>query len=122
VIARDAARAIAFARVGIGVLIAVAPGRALRAWVGADADRTGAQVIARGLGARDFALGAGGLLALQTGDPARRWVLAGAVADAGDALAMLRAGSDIPTAQRAGFVAFAGGAAAAGAALARSMV
>jgi hypothetical protein len=108
------ARAIAIGRLGFGALLVAAPELLARRWVGADGGRTGTQVMAMGLGARDLALG-GGTLATLSGGGARPWLVASAAADAGDLFATLRHRRDLPAASVAMLVAIAGGAAAAGA-------
>lgn len=117
---RGIVRAVALGRVAVGVAALAAPEPAMRLFVGRDARRPAVQLVTRGLGVRDLALGAGALVALQTGEPARRWILAGAAADAGDAFASL-AGDALPGPLRAGFASFAGGAALLGLALARRL-
>jgi hypothetical protein len=119
---RDLGRAMSLARVGIGLVILAAPERVARGWVGSDGSRGSAQVLIRGVGARDLALGAGTLAALQAGDPVRRWLWAGVLADGADLVATLAAGDAVPAAARAGIVALAGGGAATGVWLARSLV
>lgn len=117
---RCIASAVALGRVGVGVAALAAPESVMRLFVGRDARRPAVQFLARGLGVRDLALGAGALVALRAGDPPRRWMLAGAAADAGDAFAAL-AGDALPGPLRAGFAAFAGGAAVLGLGLARRL-
>jgi hypothetical protein len=80
-------RGLAGGRVGFGVVLTAAPLRLTRTWLGDDAERTGAQILARSLGARDLALGLGALASDR--DHVERWVLAGLVADAADLAATL---------------------------------
>lgn len=92
------ARGLAFNRIAFGVGLVLAPGLYARSWVGSEA--AGAEttkVLARALGARDLALGAGGLLALRAGDTerARRWFAAQGVTDLIDLAATLAA-RDLP--------------------------
>jgi hypothetical protein len=54
------------------------------------------RLLARALGARDVALGVGVLLALRHDAPARGWVEAGGLADAGDVLVTLAALKELP--------------------------
>jgi hypothetical protein len=96
------ARGLALNRISFGAGLIVAPGLYARSWVGLDAageDTT--KVLARALGARDLALGAGGLLALRAGDGerARRWFAAQGLTDAVDLVATLAA-RDVPPAPR----------------------
>jgi hypothetical protein len=106
-------------RIAFGVAFLVAPAFASRGWVGDVANRTGSKVLARGLGARDLALGLGIVIALDRGAPVRGWLEASALADAGDFLATLRGRRDLPRFGRAGVLALAGGSAAVAASLAR---
>jgi hypothetical protein len=110
---RTIARTIAAGRVGFGAFLLAAPGVAAGSWVGADGASAGARTIATGVGARDLALGAGVLSALERGG-ARPWVLASAVADLGDLAGTLRFRRHLPALSVAALIAIAGGAAAAG--------
>jgi hypothetical protein len=87
------AKAQAINRVVLGAGLIAVPGVFGRIWSGREADDARAQVLARGLGARDVALGVGGLLALRDDD--RRWAgrsfSAQAAADAIDLVAVLMA-------------------------------
>jgi hypothetical protein len=66
------ARGLALNRISFGIGLTLAPGLYARTWVGSDAAREDTtKVLARALGARDLALGAGGLLALRAGDMER---------------------------------------------------
>ncbi len=77
-------RAIAVGRVAVGASLIALPGVAGRQWIGdAAADRR-TKAIIRAFGVRDLALGAGTLQALDTGQPARSWVVLGAVSDVVD--------------------------------------
>jgi len=82
-----AVRLIGWARTGLGVVAFLVPWPPARPWIGADAARPTAKTLARGLGARDVALGLGTLLAQQQGSPVRGWLAASALADAGDVAA-----------------------------------
>ena len=83
-------------------------------WVGRDAKTAGVRTLSRGFGARDALLGVGLLRALENGDAddIRRWLLYGAVADAGDLLGTLGSWRRLPRARRllvlAGIVGFGG--------------
>jgi hypothetical protein len=105
------ARGLALNRISFGVGLIVAPGLYARSWVGSNAAGADAtKVLARALGARDLALGAGGLLALRAGDRerARRWFAAQGVTDAVDLVATL-ASRDLPPAPRIFAVVMAAG-------------
>ncbi|HVV24703.1 MAG TPA: hypothetical protein VHF06_35055 [Pseudonocardiaceae bacterium] len=113
--ANTPALVLAMGRLGIGVVATVAPATATRLWLGAaPSDLT--RMLGRSLGGRDFALAAGALLALAVGEPAdvRRWVRAGAVADAVDALATVACWSSLPRANRVATLVASAGAAALG--------
>lgn len=114
-----AVRGLALARVGIGVGATLAPRLASRVQFGTTSP---AQTITvRMLGARDLALGVGALLAARHGSSGMRgWVEAGALADAVDALAFLRAGRGASR-RRALTIAVAGGSAAIGVWAARTL-
>jgi hypothetical protein len=93
------ARGLALNRISFGAGLILAPRLYARTWIGADgADDDRAKLLARALGARDLALGAGGLLALRDGDVdrARQWFAAQGVTDAVDFLATVTAGRDVP--------------------------
>jgi hypothetical protein len=118
--ARQIAEAIAIGRIAIGIVALVAPTVPLRPWVGRDfAWQPRAKLLARSLGARDLALGAGGLVALRDGDRerARRWFAAQGVTDAVDLVATVAA-RDVPLPARL----FAGLVAAGSAAIAAAYV
>ena len=84
-------RAIALARVGIGVVATVTPYAAARLQFGAAPPAQALTV--RMLGVRDLGLGLGALLATGHGSAAERgWAEAGALADAVDAAAFARMG------------------------------
>jgi hypothetical protein len=75
-----------------------APERVTSPWLGSDSGRVGTRVVARGLGARDVALGAGALTA-----PSSRlgpWVIAAIAADAADLSGTVAAGDALPRAGR----------------------
>jgi hypothetical protein len=108
-------------RVALGAGLMLAPGLAGRSWVGDDASRTGAKVFASALGARDVAIGAGLIWALEQDEPAHAWLVGAALADLVDFAATLAAGDAIPKAARYGILALAGASAVQCAVLARSV-
>ncbi len=118
---RDAARALAVGRIAIGAACVVAPRLAGSLWIGGDARRPGTTVFARALGARDVLLG--GMLLHTTDHPevAPRWLSATAACDAIDCGAAAAVREDLPGARGAFGMALAGGASAAGFALARAI-
>jgi hypothetical protein len=105
---RDVAKSNGIGRIALGAGLMLAPGLAARVWVGRDASRTGAKVLASALGARDVALGVGLLVALESDGPARGWLEGAALADAVDFAATLAAGTAIPRVGRVGVLALAG--------------
>jgi hypothetical protein len=114
----DLARASALGRLGIGALLVASPRAVVEPWIGADARRTGPQVLARALGIRDGALGAG-LLAAAAAPNQRRWLIAAVACDATDLAATLSAGDRLPLGGRVAVtLAAAGGVATGVAALA----
>jgi hypothetical protein len=112
---RALTRGIAWARIALGAVFTLIPGLALRAWPGRDrASGAGAKMLARSVGVRDLALGLGALLAVQHDAPLRGWVEAGALADAGDAVAVTLAMPKLPRVRSLLVLASAVGAAATG--------
>ena len=111
--ARDAARAIAAGRMVIGAALMAAP-TAARGWIGGDAQRPGAQVLCRALGARDVILGGLTLHVIDRPGVGSRTVATGAVADAVDFAATLAVRNRLPAVAATGSLALAGACAAAG--------
>jgi hypothetical protein len=83
-------------RVALGLSLIAAPRLAMAGWLGRDAGRGSAHVLARALGARDMAIGAGVLASLGGGGSLRPWLLGGLVADATDLAATLVQQDDLP--------------------------
>jgi hypothetical protein len=108
-----AARLVAAGRIGFGLALIVSPGRVTARWLGGDAGRAGTQAVARGLGARDLALGVGALAVPES--QLRPWVAAGIVADTADLVATVAAGDALPLVGRVLVAAAASGGAALGA-------
>ena len=94
---RSLARNLAMNRMSFGAGLMLAPGLYARTWIGAPARDERVKVLARALGARDLALGAGGLVALRAGDEQRalQWFAAQGVSDAVDLAATLAAGANV---------------------------
>lgn len=88
---RQVAEVVGWARLAIGVLATVRP-TTLPRMLGSDTGtaRRSAWIV-RMFAAREAALGAGAVAALRNGKSARPWLYAQAVADAGDALALVAA-------------------------------
>ena len=118
---RDLARGLAAGRAGVGVALMLAPSAAARGWLGPSSSLGPVKVLIRAFGARDLALGLGLLRALESGDPVRPWLRAGAGADAVDALATLAAFRQLPKLGRLGILAVAAGAAVTGLRLADAL-
>jgi hypothetical protein len=114
---RQFARMLALVRIGIGVSAIIAPDLPARPWVGRS-DPTAVKTLARALGGRDIALGLGVLAADATGQPARLWVLAGALADALDVVATRLTFAELPRVGRWLVITAAGAGAVAGVAAA----
>ncbi len=112
--ARGATRALALGRLAIGAGLLAAPGSIGRAWIGEDADRAGAQVLSRALGARDLILGALTLHVIDRPGVGYRTVATCAMADAVDCAATLAVREQLPAPAAIGAITLAGGCAAAG--------
>jgi hypothetical protein len=80
--ATTVARQIALARAVLGTGLIAAPGLVSRVWL--REATTATKVLGAGFGARDVALGAGLLHALDRGTDPRPWLLAGAAGDVAD--------------------------------------
>jgi hypothetical protein len=117
--AKLAGSVLAAVRAAIGLGAWLAPSVMLRPWVGEPtSSEAGGKLIARSLGARDLALGAGALLAQRHDGPTRGWIEAGALADAGDLGATLIAFPRLPRRTRWGILGLIAGAVVAGAIIA----
>lgn len=114
--ARLLTRLLACARIGLGLALFAAPRTAARAWIGHEVSPA-AGLLARGLGARDLAIGVGQLVALDGNRDVDPWLDAGIAADAADATAALLGRRELPSRAVTGTVVTALGAAAAGLAL-----
>ena len=100
---------ISFGRFLFGVAFIAQPELMERGWIGKQARLPGAQVLTRAVGARDLAVGLGGVQAVARGDgSARPWLAAAAVCDAVDFGASWAAGRGIPRQARSGVLAIAG--------------
>jgi hypothetical protein len=100
---------ISIGRLLFGVAFIAEPKLMERAWIGKQARLPGAQLLTRAVGARDLALGLGGLQALTRNDgSARPWLAAAAVCDAVDFGATWTAGRGIPRQARSNVLAIAG--------------
>jgi hypothetical protein len=107
------ARAQSICRIAFGVGMLLVPGVVGRLFAGPAVADDRAKVLARGVGARDVSLGAGGVLAQRDGhrEWCRRTFAAQAFADGVDLVAILAAGKRLPPAPRIVGAALAAGAA-----------
>jgi hypothetical protein len=110
---RDVARVINSGRIGLGAALLLAPRRAMRGWIGADADAPGVAVLARALGVRDAVLGAIALHTIDNPQVGPRWQRTLALCDGVDLAATLAARRTLPPAGVALIVVMAGAAAGA---------
>jgi hypothetical protein len=113
-----AAIVLGLGRVAAGTALLIAPRAAVRIWTGRDATAT-ERMAARGLGGRDLALGAGTLGALARRTPVTPWLVAGAFADASDALGALGGRRELSPVRRSALLASSCGATVLGLRLAR---
>lgn len=81
----DLARLYGLTRLTVGAATILMPSFVAKVWMGRGAEDAVSKVALRGLGGREAALGFGLLVALERGGPVRRWLEAGAIADAADA-------------------------------------
>jgi hypothetical protein len=97
---RDQARRLALAngaaRCALGITALAVPSGPLTPWVGGAGGTQAVRLLARALGGRDLAIGAGTLLALRRGGTVRGWVEAAGLADAGDVLVTAGAFASLP--------------------------
>ena len=99
---RDLASFTTACRFAIGAAFVACPQLTMRPWIGANARRPGAVLLARALGARDLVLAAGTLAALGGGgDALRPWLRGALAADAVDLVLTLAAGDQLPPRGRA---------------------
>jgi len=116
---RTLTTAFAVGRLAFGAGLLAAPGRVAKGWIGSDAEHEPVKIVTRGLGARDIALSAGVLAFLDDDDTLASLLAFTVLCDLCDVASTLAAPADsLPGNARWGTVAMAGGAAAAGAALA----
>ena len=92
------AQLLGLTRATVGAALVVAPGLSARVWLGEEPTAR-ARVALRGLGAREIGLGIGLLTALETGNPVRGWLEAGALSDAADSIFAFGSGA-LPAPQR----------------------
>ena len=117
---RTIAKLLAAGRIGVGVGLLALPQVIGGRWVGPDGDRPGTRVLARALGVRDLALGAGVMAGLRQDDPVKRWLALGVICDTVDLIATA-AEPDIPMRGRLSTAVIAGAAALVGVRLVRAL-
>ena len=117
---RDLLRRLSFMRLAIGISLLAAPRLAVKVWTGENDGSSALVLAARGLGAREVALAAGTLAAMENGG-ARRWVEAAVIADTADALSVLGRLPGMAPINRLGQLVGAGGAALLGIKIASSI-
>jgi len=119
---RRGAALIAAGRVVLGAAVLAAPERVTARWLGADnAALPAVGDLARGLAARDIALGLAALYTLEDPIVGPRIQVGCALADGADVLGTVIARRHLPTAGMLGTVVIAGAAAVAGLAFAHSL-
>jgi len=104
--AAQVSRAMAAVRLGIGAIGLLAPGRlAWRLFLQDKQIDEATALVLRAAAARDLALGLGATLAAKRGpEPLRGWMLAAALVDGCDALAMAKSKSASPAARASAVV------------------
>jgi hypothetical protein len=107
-------RLYAIGRIAFGLASLAAPAVTGATLAGPGGTLPDAQAFLRGMGAREVGLGLGLLAAARSGVPARQWVIAGLLADAGDIAGIAGAWRHMPSAKRWLGLGTAGAAAAAG--------
>lgn len=112
---RDVARVYGFGRAAIGAFMLVVPRVAVAPFLGRAAAGPGIATLVRTTGVRDLVIGLISVHTLDHPDVGPRWQRTAAAIDAVDALAVLAARRELPSAGVAGFVAIAAGGAATGA-------
>jgi hypothetical protein len=94
--ARELARFTAICRLAIGAGFVAYPPLSMRVWVGDDARRPSAVLLARALGARDLIIGAGTLAHLGDERALAAWLRGALAADAADLLLTLLGRDAVP--------------------------
>lgn len=107
------ARLLGITRIAIGATLVLAPGL-ISAWAGPAGRRPGVELITRAAGIRDLIIGWRLVQALDQGDPVRRLLVDGTVADAVDLGAIVLAGRHLPRLPRLALAGAASGAVASG--------
>ncbi len=118
---RAATCAVLGLRIAYGAALLGAPARLSQRWLGDDAQREGAQVALRGLGAREVIFHGGALAASLRGRPLRPWLLGSIAGDLSDIAATVAARRGLPRQSPVATSLVAGGSAALSAALAAAV-
>lgn len=109
---RRAAIALSLGRAALGLALTLTPETIAVPWVGPRGGEAPASALARSVGIRDVAVGAGGAITSLRGDSsASAWLAGAALCDIGDIGAMLAARDSLPENGVRGTVAIAAGSA-----------
>jgi hypothetical protein len=114
---RIAAIAVFGLRIAYGAALLAAPGRVTKRWLGPGRNDAAATVALRGLGAREVAIHAAGLVAALHDAPVRPWLAASIAGDLSDIAATTASRSGLPSGAAPATAAVAGGSAALSAAV-----
>ena len=93
---REMARTLGLVRIVFGCALFLMPNFIARLWTGGAGDDVTTDLGLRGMGARDVALGAGLVRALDRGTPVQGWLEAGVLSDSADAVGTLMNWRDLP--------------------------
>ena len=106
---RSAAIGLSLGRAALGAALLVAPEAIAKGWIGPTGAEAPAATLARSVGVRDVALGAGGAISLLAeDDSASAWLAGAALCDLGDVAATLIARDSLPPNGVRGTLALAG--------------
>ena len=94
--ARELARFTAICRLAIGAGFVAYPPLTMRAWIGSDARRPAATLLARALGVRDLIIGTGTLAQLEDPSALAAWLRGALAADTADLLLTLYGRDAVP--------------------------
>jgi hypothetical protein len=108
------ARGIGAGRIAIGLGLLAAPTALGRSWLGEDGVSPAAQVVLRGMGARDALIGMAQVHTAADPERGHRWARTSAIADLTDLVATVMARRSLPPSGVRGTIALAGGAAVSG--------
>lgn len=118
---RDAARLLAWSRIGIGSFLFLMPRRAARMWTGGEQRDFPTNMMTRGLGARDVIIGVGLATAVGSERSASSWLHASAAADVSDAVGTLSSIAELGKLRALGLLVLETGAAVLGLSLAEAL-